>query len=31
MTPVERATFANAAHEQFKNKESAAMDLAKKH
>lgn len=37
MTPVERAMFAKAAHEQFKNKESAAMtaksamDLAKKH
>lgn len=37
MTPVERAMFAKAAHEQFKNQESAAitaksaMDLAKKH
>lgn len=37
MTPVERTTFAKAAHEQFMNQESAAMtaklamDLAKKH
>lgn len=37
MTPVERAMFAKAAHEQFMNQESAAMtaksamDLAKKH
>lgn len=37
MTPVERAIFAKAAHEQFMNQESAAMtvksamDLAKKH
>ena len=37
MTPVERAMFAKAAHELFKNQESAAMtaksamDLAKKH
>jgi transcription termination factor NusB len=37
MTPVERAMFAKAAHEQFINQESAAMaaksamDLAKQH
>ena len=35
MTPVERAMFAKAAHEQFINQEAAAtqsaMDLAKKH
>lgn len=37
MTPVERAIFAKAAHEQFMDQESAAMtaksamDLAKKH
>ena len=31
MTPVERAMFAKAVHEQLINQESAAMDLAKKH
>ena len=37
MTPVERAIFAKAAHDEFMNQESAAMtaksamDLAKKH
>ena len=31
MTRVERMMFAKAAHAQFKNQESAAMDLAKKH
>ena len=31
MTPVERVIFAKAAHDEFMNQESAAMDLAKKH
>lgn len=31
MTPVERVMFAKAAHDEFMNQESAAMDLAKKH
>ena len=31
MTPDERAMFAVAAHAQFKNQDSAAMDLTKKH
>lgn len=31
MTPAERVIFAKAAHDEFMNQESAAMDLAKKH